>query len=69
MIYNFDKFDIVVDDSNMILVDDKVFGLYFTPKNFREVTTKEEIHKAIDYVKDELNIENDAKGICYHKKA
>ena len=69
MIYNFDKFDIVVDDSNMILVDDRIIGLYFIPVNMREVVTKEEIHNAIDYVKDELNIENNANGVWYHKKA
>ena len=61
MVYNFDKFDIVVEE-----VDDR---LYFIPKNFREVTTKKEVHNAIDYCKNELGIENNVNSIGYHKKA
>ena len=63
MIYNFDKFDIVVDAKEAL-------GLYyFIPKNFREVATKEEIHNEINIIKNDLNIENDTNGVGYHKKA
>lgn len=48
MMYNFKKFDIVVEDR-------KSLGLYFIPRNFRDVTTKEEIHNAIDYCKKQYN--------------
>lgn len=55
MVYNFDKFDIVVKEA----VDGrKELGLCFIPKNFREFVTKEEIHNAIDYCKNDLNVEN-----------
>ena len=37
-------------------------------KNFREVATKEEIHNAINIIKNDLNIENDVNGVGYHKK-
>ena len=61
MIYNFDKFDIVVDAKEAL-------GMYyFIPKNFREIATKEEIHNAIDYCKNDLNIENDVNCVGYHK--
>lgn len=63
MIYNFDKLDIVVE------VKEGLGLYYFIPKNFREVTTKEEVHKAIDYCKNELGIENNVNSIGYHKKA
>lgn len=63
MIYNFDKFDILVEAKEAL-------GMYyFITRNFREVATKEEIHNAIDYCKNKLNIENDANGVGYHKKA
>ena len=62
MIYNFDKFDIVVEAKEAL-------GMYyFIPKNFREVATKEEIHNAINIIKNDLNIENDVNGVGYHKK-
>ena len=48
MMYNFKKFDIVVEDR-------KSLGLYFIPRNFRDVTTKEEIHNTIDYCKKQYN--------------
>ena len=44
IIYIFEQFDIIVDDR-------KEIGIYFIPKNFREVATKEEIHKAINICK------------------
>ena len=62
MMYNFKKFDIEVDDR-------KSLGLYFIPRNFREVATKEEIHNTINIIKNDLNIENDENGVGYHKKA
>lgn len=63
MIYNFDKLDIVVEAKEEL-------GLYyFIPKNFRKCATKEDVHNAIDYCKNELGIENNVNGVGYHKKA
>lgn len=61
MLYNFDKFDIGVEAKEALEM------YYFTPKNFREVVTKEEIHNAINIIKNDLNIENDVNGVRYHK--
>ena len=62
MLYNFIDFDIEI-------VYKKGLGLYFIPRNMRRVVSRGEIHNAINYVKKELNIENDVNGVGYHKKA
>ena len=61
MLYNFDGFDIEVNYR-------KGLGLYFIPRNYKRIVTKKEVHNAIDYIKKELNIENN-NGVGYHKKA
>ena len=65
--FNFNKLNILVDDSNMIVYDGKVRGLYFIPKNMKKGVTKKDIHEAIDYCKKALNLENDENGVAYRK--
>ena len=65
--YNFNKLSILVDDSNMIVYDDKISGLYFKPFNYKKGVTRKEIHEAIDYCKKALNIENVENSVVYRK--
>lgn len=59
MLYNFDGFDIEADYREGL-------GLYFIPRNYKRIVSKEKIHSAIDYVKKKLNIENNKNGVGYH---
>ena len=61
MLYNFDKFDVEVEAKEALGM------FYFIPKNFKKVATKEEIHNAINIIKNDLNIENDVNAVWYHK--
>ena len=61
MLYNFDKFDVGVEAKEALGI------YYFIPRNIKEAVTKEEIHNAINIIKNDLNIENDVNGVVYHK--
>ena len=62
MLYNFNDFDIEIEYR-------EGHALYFIPRNMKRPITKEEVHKAIDICKKELNIENNSNSVGYHKKA